>query len=94
MNGDEVRHTWFLDGHYAVSEVDDLLRRVAAELDAGRPAGPLKLTDELVLAIAISAKWLESYFGSSSSGAGGVGGAAAGGGGSFGGATNTGRQLK
>jgi hypothetical protein len=26
---------------YATPEVDDLLRRVAAELDAGRPAGPL-----------------------------------------------------
>ena len=54
VNGDEVRDTWFLrssiwhvDGvgggfiGYAASEVDDLLRRVAAELDAGRPAGPL-----------------------------------------------------
>ena len=26
---------------YEAREVDDLLRRVAAELDAGRPAGPL-----------------------------------------------------
>jgi DivIVA domain-containing protein len=41
VNGDEVRHTWFWDGEYAVWEVHDLLRRVAAELDAGRPAGPL-----------------------------------------------------
>jgi DivIVA domain-containing protein len=41
VNGDEVRRTWFLDGGYAASEVDDLLRRVVAELDAGRPAGPL-----------------------------------------------------
>ena len=54
VNGDKVRDTWFLrssiwhvDGHgggfigYAASEVDDLLRRVGAELDAGRPAGPL-----------------------------------------------------
>ena len=46
MNGDEVRDTWFLRSGsqyngYDASEVDDLLRRVAAELDAGRPAGPL-----------------------------------------------------
>ena len=50
MNGDEVRNTTFLTvggfGHYAgygydASEVDVLLGRVAAELDAGRPAGPL-----------------------------------------------------
>jgi hypothetical protein len=51
VNGDEIRDTWFLDGGswwgsgacdgYLASEVDDVLRRVAAELDAGRPAGPL-----------------------------------------------------
>ena len=43
MNGDEVRDTWFLRSRrgYDASEVDDLLNRVAAELDAGRPAGPL-----------------------------------------------------
>jgi DivIVA domain-containing protein len=46
MNGDEVRDTWFLRGGsqtsgYDASEVDDLLRRVAAELDAGRLVGPL-----------------------------------------------------
>lgn len=57
VNGDVVRDTWFwrsswlrnitsyatprsLTG-YARPEVDDLLGRVAAELDAGRPAGPL-----------------------------------------------------
>ncbi len=43
MNGDEVRDTWFLRSRrgYDASEVDDLLDRVAAELDAGCPAGPL-----------------------------------------------------
>jgi hypothetical protein len=55
VNDDVVRDTWFLrsswlrniTGHtrsitgYAAPEVDDLLGRVAAELDAGRPAGPL-----------------------------------------------------
>ena len=45
MNGDEVRATRFLitrsGSGYDVPEVDDLLARVAAELDAGRPAGPL-----------------------------------------------------
>jgi len=43
VNGDEVRDTWFLRSRrgYDTSEVDDLLDRVAAELDAGRPAGPL-----------------------------------------------------
>ena len=46
MDGDEVRNTRFLGkgfgyGYgYAVSQVDDLLRRVAAELER-RPAGPL-----------------------------------------------------
>jgi hypothetical protein len=44
VNGDDVRDAWFLRPEqqgYDVSEVDDLLRRVAAELDVGRPAGPL-----------------------------------------------------
>jgi DivIVA domain-containing protein len=48
VNGDVVRDTWFLRSSwwrsitgYAVPEVDDLLGRVAAELDADRPAGPL-----------------------------------------------------
>lgn len=44
MNGDEIRATRFARrsiGGYAASEVDGLLRRVATELDAGRPAGPL-----------------------------------------------------
>jgi DivIVA domain-containing protein len=42
VNGDEVLNTRFLTrGGYDASEVDALLRRVAAELDAGRPAGPL-----------------------------------------------------
>jgi len=48
VNGDVVRGTWFLRNSwlrgragYPTSEVDDLLRRVAAELDADRPAGPL-----------------------------------------------------
>ncbi len=43
MNGDEVRDTWFLRSRtgYDASEVDDLLDRVATELDAGRPGGPL-----------------------------------------------------
>jgi hypothetical protein len=51
VTGDEVRDTWFLDGGswwgsgrcdgYYTYQVNDLLRRVAAELDAGRPAGPL-----------------------------------------------------
>jgi hypothetical protein len=51
MNGDEVRDTWFLDGGswwgpgrcsgYRARPVNDLLRQVAVELDAGRPARPL-----------------------------------------------------
>jgi hypothetical protein len=47
VTGDEVRDMWFMHGGggyadgYLASEVDGLLRRVAAELDAGRPAGPL-----------------------------------------------------
>ena len=44
MNGDEVRGARFastpVEG-YEASETDDLLQRIAAELDAGRPAGPL-----------------------------------------------------
>jgi hypothetical protein len=51
VTGDDVRDMWFLDGGgfwrggnivcYLAPDVDDLLRRVAAELDAGGPAGPL-----------------------------------------------------
>jgi len=47
VNGAEVRDTWFISnssallGGYDPGEVDDLLRRVAAELDAGRSARPL-----------------------------------------------------
>jgi len=38
----EVWDTWFMHGGgYLASDVDGLLSRVAAELDAGRPAGPL-----------------------------------------------------
>jgi len=38
----EVGDTWFMHrGGYLATDVDDLLCRVAAELDAGRPAGPL-----------------------------------------------------
>ena len=46
VNGDQVRDTWFwwpvheIPG-YNAPEVDDLVARVAAELDAGRPAGPV-----------------------------------------------------
>ena len=48
MNGGDVWDTWFFrgggiggSGGYNAAEVDDLLRRVAAEFDAGRPVGPL-----------------------------------------------------
>ena len=48
VNGDVMRDTRFLGNSrlrgragYATPEVDDLLGRVAAELDTGRPAGPL-----------------------------------------------------
>jgi len=45
VNGDEVRGTWFFSREslwgYDTSAVDDLLARVASELDAARPAGPL-----------------------------------------------------
>ena len=41
MNGDDVRDIKFRRGSYDASQVDDLLRRVAIELDAGRPVGPL-----------------------------------------------------
>lgn len=43
VNGDEVRDARFgtYVGGYDASQVDDLLRRIAGELDAGRPAGPL-----------------------------------------------------
>jgi DivIVA domain-containing protein len=40
VTGDEVRNAGFskLSG-YDASQVNDLLNRIAAELDAGRPAG-------------------------------------------------------
>lgn len=41
LNGDFVRAVRFDGGQYVASAVDDLLRRVAAELDVGRPVGPL-----------------------------------------------------
>jgi len=41
MNGDEARNITFGKGDYDASQVNDLLARIAAELDAGRPAGPL-----------------------------------------------------
>lgn len=43
VNGDKVRDTMFLrvPWGYDMAKIDDLLGRVAAELDAGRPAGPL-----------------------------------------------------
>ena len=44
VNG-EARGTWFFRREslwgYDTSAVDDLLARVASELDAARPAGPL-----------------------------------------------------
>jgi hypothetical protein len=46
VNGDQVRGTWFWPPRYGVEgydarQVQDLFRRIAAELDAGRPIGPL-----------------------------------------------------
>ena len=41
VNGDHVRTVRFYGGQYDAAKVDDLLRRVAAELDAGRPVGSL-----------------------------------------------------
>jgi hypothetical protein len=43
VTSNEVRDTWFQrnPGGYASSEVDDLLRLVAAEQDLGQPVGPL-----------------------------------------------------
>jgi DivIVA domain-containing protein len=42
VNGDQVRNVRLPQrGGYRAADVDDLLNRVAAELDAGRPAGPL-----------------------------------------------------
>lgn len=41
MKADEVRDVRFLSGGYDASQVEELLRRIAAELDAGRTAGPL-----------------------------------------------------
>jgi len=42
VTGDEARNARFSEGYgYDRSEVDDLLNHIAAELDAGRPGGPL-----------------------------------------------------
>ena len=41
LNGDEARNITFGKGDYDASQVNDLLARIAAELDAGGPAGPL-----------------------------------------------------
>jgi DivIVA domain-containing protein len=45
LNGDEARNVTFntggIRGGYDASQVNDLLDRIAAELHAGRPAGPL-----------------------------------------------------
>ena len=46
VNGDQIRDTWFWPPRYSVEgydarQVQDLFRRIAAELDAGRPVGPL-----------------------------------------------------
>jgi hypothetical protein len=46
VNGDQLRDMWFWPPRYEVEgydarQVEDLFRRVAAELDAGRPVGPL-----------------------------------------------------
>ncbi len=47
MNGDQIRDTWFCRAGasgvsgYDARQVNDLCRRVAAELDAGGSAGPL-----------------------------------------------------
>jgi DivIVA domain-containing protein len=41
LNGDEARNITFGKGMYDTSQVNDLLDRIATELDAGRPAGPL-----------------------------------------------------
>jgi DivIVA domain-containing protein len=42
LNGDEIRNVKFqAEGGYDKPQVDDLLDRIAAELDAGRPAEPL-----------------------------------------------------
>jgi len=44
VNGDQLRQTWFWPVRfdqkgYGARDVDDLVNRVAVELDAGRPAG-------------------------------------------------------
>ena len=46
MDGDQLRRTWFCPPSagqrgYRAQDVDDLVNRVAAELDVGRPVGPL-----------------------------------------------------
>ena len=45
MTGEQVRDTTFLitSGGYDVTEVDDLLSSIAAELDVGRPVEPLAM---------------------------------------------------
>jgi hypothetical protein len=64
VNGDQIRQTWFWppksgQSGYDAREVDDLVNQVAAELDAGRPAGPLV---ELVEKAALrQGKWGRRY---------------------------------
>jgi DivIVA domain-containing protein len=42
VNADEIRYVRFLSGAgYDATQVDELLRRIAVELDAARPIGPL-----------------------------------------------------
>jgi len=41
VKGNEVRDVRFSSGGYDAFQVDDLLRRIAVELDAGRLVGPL-----------------------------------------------------
>jgi DivIVA domain-containing protein len=41
VNGDTIRNVKFSRGLYDASQVNDLLERIATELDAGRPTGPV-----------------------------------------------------
>src|SRR5262245_20568486 len=41
VNANEVRDVGFRRGYYNAAQVDDLLGRLAMELDAGRPVRPL-----------------------------------------------------
>jgi hypothetical protein len=42
MSGDQIRAVWIRPGRgYAASQVDELLRRIAVEVDAGNSAAPL-----------------------------------------------------